>query len=373
MPNYTLGVEEEHKVVHPLSGVLAPLPAADASGKAYCTIEGVQIKPELHCCAAEVDTGICADVHEVEARLFRARRVLHGWCHGQGLQILSAGSHPVADWKQVAITGLPRYQGLLDELQDVARANLISGLHVHVAIDDPARLLQVMNGARVYLPHLLALSCSSPFWCGRDTGLMSMRSAVFARLPRTGVPPAFHSLAEYQEVIANLVQTGCIDDASRIWWDLRPHAVFPTLEFRICDIPTRVDDSVTLSALIQALVVTIDRQVQGGRAPRTSHRGYVAENKWRALRHGIQGKLVDFHNAREQTATEWVDDLLLFVDGVVDELGTRSYVARVREILDRGTSADRQRKVFRESRGDLQAVIAHLIEESGLGVDGETA
>ncbi len=373
MIQYTIGVEEEHQVIDPANGELTPLPGSPEGAKSLVTGDGVLLKRELHTSAVEVDTGICASAAEVETRLVSARGSLHRWCDERGLRYIAAGSHPTSDWKQAEITDAPRYRALLENLQDVGRSNLIYGLHVHVAIDDPARALQVINGARVYLPHLLALSCSSPFWRGRDTGLDSVRTAVFARMPRTGIPPAFHSLEEYQEVVDSLVRTHCIEDATRIWWDLRPHSLFPTVEFRICDIPTRVQDCVTIAALTQAIVAKIDKLAREGRAPRASHRGYVAENKWRAARFGIRGELVDFHNVREQHAAEWLEDLLTFVDDVVDELGSRVYVERARQIVAEGTSADRQRAVYEQSGKDYGAVIQHLLGESIEGVCEDSA
>ncbi len=373
MSQHSIGVEEEHQLIDPDTGALNALPAEVFAQGAVRTRSGVLLKRELHTCAVEIDSGVCDTVAELQQSLIHKRRGLFDWCAQRGLAFASAGSHPWGHWENIGITDAARYQGLLDELQDVGRSNLIYGLHVHVAIDSPEQALQIMNGARIYLPHLLALSCSSPFWSGRDSGLMSMRSAVFARMPRTGVPPAFDNMQEYQNVIKSLIQTNCIDEPTKIWWDMRPHAVFPTIEFRVCDVPTRVEDSVTIAALAQAIVVRMKRMLARGEALETCHRGFVAENKWRAMRYGLRGKLVDFSTHREQDARGWIQALLDFVDEVLDELGSRAQVQKVWDILQRGNSAERQRKIAAGHNGDLEAVVRDLIEQSMWGIDKENA
>lgn len=368
MVQYTIGVEEEHQVIDPRSGELSALPELGfQQGKLY-TATGTLLKRELHSCAVEIDSGICQSTAELAARLREARGGLNQWCRAQGLRFISAASHPRSHWKHAEITEAERYQSLLGELQDLGRSNLIYGLHVHVAVEGTERALQIMNAARVFLPQLLALSASSPFWLGRDTGMASMRSAIFVRMPRTGIPPAFTSLQEYQGVIDSLIATHCVSDATKIWWDLRPHAIFPTLEFRICDVPTRIQDSVTIAALAQALVAKLDRMLRRGEDLQHSHRGFVAENKWRAARHGLGGYLVDFSQGQEKPAAQWLDELLDFVDEVVDDLGSRDDVEWAREIVQQGNSAQRQRQIAAQNGGDLDAVIADLLEQSVLGI-----
>lgn len=373
MSQHSIGVEEEHQLLDPSSGALSSLPSEIFAKGSVTTESGTLLKRELHTCAVEIDSGICDSVSDLEQSLQAGRRGLFNWCATQDLAFAAAGSHPWGHWENIGITDAARYQGLLEELQDVGRSNLIYGLHVHVAIDSPAQALQIMNAARVFLPHLLALSCSSPFWGGRDSGLMSMRSSVFARMPRTGIPPAFKNTEEYQNITNTLIKTNCIDEPTKIWWDMRPHAIFPTLEFRVCDIPTRLEDSVTIAALAQAIVVKMKYMLQRGENLQTSHRGFVAENKWRAARYGLTGKLVDFSNQQEQDAKTWIAALLDFVDEVVDDLDSRKYVERVWNILQRGNSAQRQRKIAEGHRGDLKAVVEDLVEQSMWGIDEERA
>lgn len=373
MSQHSIGVEEEHQLLDPETGALSALPSEIFAKGLVTTESGVLLKRELHTCAVEIDSGVCDSVADLRKSLQHGRRELFNWCAEQNLAFAAAGSHPWGHWENVGITDAERYQGLLQELQDVGRSNLIYGLHVHVAIDSPEQALQIMNSARIYLPHLLALSCSSPYWGGRDSGLMSMRSAVFARMPRTGIPPAFKNNEEYQSIVNELIKTNCIDEATKIWWDMRPHTVFPTLEFRICDVPTRVEDSVTIAALAQAIVVKMKYMLQRGEKLETCHRGFIAENKWRASRFGLKGKLVDFASHTEHDAKAWLAALLHFVDEVVDELESREQIEKVWDILQRGNSAERQRKIALGHRGDLKAVVDDLIEQSMWGIDEEKA
>jgi carboxylate-amine ligase len=256
---------------------------------------------------------------------------------------------------------------LEDEMQDVVRSILIFGLHVHVAIPDRDRGSEIMNEARYFLPHLLALSTSSPFWSGRDTGLKSYRSVVWSRFPRTGIPPDFTSYDEYENYLEMLVKTGCIDDGKKIWWDLRSHPYFPTLEFRCCDQTTRIDETMCMVALIQAICAKLMRLRERNLGYRKYMPALVAENKWRAMRYGIDGLLIDFGKQAEVPMRQLALELLDFVDDVVDELGSRKAVEYVHTILAEGTSADRQLRAYRE-RGGLSGVVDHLCEESMAGL-----
>jgi carboxylate-amine ligase len=279
-----------------------------------------------------------------------------------------AGTHPFSKWQEQLITEKDRYKMLEDEMQDVVRSILIFGLHVHVAIPDRERGTEVMNEARYFLPHLLALSTSSPFWSGRDTGLKSYRSVIWSRFPRTGIPPDFVSYDEYENYLEMLVKTGCIDDGKKIWWDLRSHPYFPTLEFRCCDQTTRLDETICMAALSQAICA----KLLGLRERNLGFRKYmpalIAENKWRAMRYGIDGKLIDLGRQSEVPMRELAVELLEFVDDVVDELGSRKAVEYVNTILREGSSADRQLKVHREQGGSLKAVVDHLCEDSMPGL-----
>jgi len=256
-----------------------------------------------------------------------------------------------------------RYQHIVEELQQLARSLLIFGMHVHVAMPDHSTAIDLMNAARYFLPHLLALSTSSPFWMGRDTGLKSYRTAIFRRFPRTGIPDHFGSWGEYETYVNLLVELHCMEDAKKIWWDIRPHPTFGTLEFRVCDVPTRVEETLTLAALAQAIIVKLHHLYSRNMGFRLYRRALIDENKWRAARWGIDGMLIDFGKKVEVPMRALALELLEFVDDVVDELGSRRYVEYVHTILRDGTSADRQLAVFRET-GDLRAVVRHVVNET---------
>ena len=256
----------------------------------------------------------------------------------------------------------------LEELQQLARSLLIFGLHVHVGLPDRSVMIDLMNEVRYFLPHLLALSTSSPFWMGRDTGLKSYRTTIFRRFPRTGVPDHFESWSEYENYIQLLVDLRSIDDAKKIWWDVRPHPTFGTLEFRVCDVPTRPETAVMLGALVQAIIVKLHRLRARNLGFRLYRRALIEENKWRAARWGIDGKLIDFGKRAEVPMRQLALELLEFVDDVVDELGSRADVEYVHSVLRDGTSADRQIEVYRQT-GDLKAVVRHVVEETRAGIE----
>jgi len=279
----------------------------------------------------------------------------------KGLEIVAAGTHPFSHWQDQKIFENARYELIVEENQMIARSLLTFGLHVHVGIADPERAIHIMNAVRYMLPHVLALSTSSPFWLGVHTGLKSYRSEVFTRMPRTGIPDHFESDSSFQRYVRLLVETGCIDDGKKIYWDVRPHPFFPTLEFRICDIPTRVDDTIAIAALFQALVVKVNQLLDQNLTFRLHHKMLIEENKWRAVRYGLDGKMIDFGKSREVPVRDLIRELLEFVDDVVDDLGSREEIGHIYTILERGTSADEQLQVWRKT-GDINAVVDHLIE-----------
>jgi carboxylate-amine ligase len=245
----------------------------------------------------------------------------------------------------------------------VARSLLIFGLHVHVGIIDRERQIHIMNAARYFLPHVLALTTSSPFWLGINTGLKSYRSEVFKKFPRTDIPDHFDSYASFQRYIKLLLDTNCISNPRKIWWDVRPHPVFETLEFRVCDIPTRVDDTIAIAALFQAIVAKLDKLIEKNLGFRLYRRALIQENKWRAVRWGLEGKMIDFGKQKEVPVRDLILELLEFVDDVLDDLGSRKEVEHIHTILERGTSADEQLQVFAETN-DLKAVVDRLIERT---------
>ena len=256
---------------------------------------------------------------------------------------------------------------MIEELQHSARALLIFGMHVHIGVADREAAIAVMNAARYMLPHIYALTTSSPFWIGRNTGMKSYRYEVFKQFPRTGIPDYFNSVGEFDSYVNLLIKTGCIDNGKKIWWDVRPHHVYPTLEFRICDIPTKVDETIAIAALFQALTAKLYKLYRQNMGFRLYRRALIEENKWRAARYGLDGNLIDFGKREEVPLRKLIVELLDFIDDVVDELGSREEINYVHKILENGTSADRQLRVYHQT-GDLKAVVDLLMEETLEGV-----
>ncbi|HEY3025935.1 MAG TPA: carboxylate-amine ligase [Pyrinomonadaceae bacterium] len=358
---FTLGIEEEFQIVDPHSRELrSHVSEFLEEGK---MILGEQIKPEMIQSMVEVGTGICKNIEEARADITRLRGIISGLAHKTDLVIIAASTHPISRWQDQKIFEDERYELLVQELQTVARSLLIFGLHVHVGVADPERRIHIMNAARYFLPHVLALSTSSPFWVGHNTGLKSYRSEVFKQFPRTDIPDHFDSYASFQRYVDLLINTGCIDNGKKIWWDVRPHPFFPTLEFRVCDIPTRVDDTIAIAALFQAIVARLSNLIDKNLGFRLYRRALVQENKWRAVRYGLDGKMVDFGKQKEVPVRDLIRELLEFIDPVVDDLGSRKEIEHIHTILDRGTSADEQLRVYHETN-DLNAVVDHLIEQT---------
>jgi len=356
---FTLGIEEEFQIVDPKTRELrSHVSEFLEEGK---MILGEQIKPEMIQSMIEVGTGICKNIQEARVDITRLRSIISGLAGKTGLAIVAASTHPFSHWEDQKIYDDERYSLLVQELQNVARSLLIFGLHVHVGVADLDRLIHIMNAARYFLPHVLALTTSSPFWVGHNTGLKSYRSEVFKQFPRTDIPDHFDSYSSFQRYVDLLVRTGCINDGKKIWWDLRPHPVFPTLEFRICDIPTRVDDTVAIAALFQAIVAKLTKLIEKNLGFRLYRRMLIQENKWRAVRWGIDGKMIDFGKQKEVPTRDLILELLEFIDDVVDELGSRKEIEHIHTILERRTSAEEQLRVFEETK-DLNAVVDRLIE-----------
>jgi carboxylate-amine ligase len=366
MPDFTLGIEEEFQIIDPETRELrSHITEMIDEGR---MILGEQVKPELHQSMVEVGTGICANIQEARADLVNLRRTVAGLAGKKGLRIAAASTHPFSSWKDQKITPHEHYDALIDEMQVLAQSLLIFGMHVHVGIEDNEARIHLMNAARSFLPHVLALSTSSPFWMGTNTGLKSYRSEIFKKFPRTDIPDYFSSFSEFQNYVKLLLKTGCIDKPKKIWWDVRPHPLFPTLEFRICDIPSRVDEVIALAALFQAITAKLYKLYRQNMGFRLYRRALIQENKWRAVRWGIDGKLIDFGKQIEIPARDLILELLEFVDDVVDELGSRKELAYVHTILEHGTSADRQLRKFAETN-DLRAVVDQLIAETMEGVE----
>ena len=358
---FTLGIEEEFQIVDPHSRELrSHVSEFLEEGK---MILGEQIKPEMIQSMVEVGTGVCKNIQEARADITRLRGIISGLANKTGLVIIAASTHPISRWQDQKIFEDERYELLVQELQTVARSLLIFGLHVHVGVADPERRVHIMNAARYFLPHVLALSTSSPFWVGHNTGLKSYRSEVFKQFPRTDIPDHFDSYASFQRYVDLLISTRCIDNGRKIWWDVRPHPIFPTLEFRVCDIPTRVDDTIAIAALFQAIVARLNGLIDKNLGFRLYRRALIQENKWRAVRYGLDGKMVDFGKQKEVPVRDLIRELLEFVDPVVDDLGSRKEIEHIHTILERGTSADEQLRIYHETN-DLNAVVDHLVERT---------
>ncbi len=363
---FTLGIEEEFQLIDPESRELRSHVQHILEGGKETL--GEHVKPELHQSVVEIGTHICRDIKEARREVLRLRRELANLAMKNNLRIAAAGTHPFSHWKDQKITAHPRYKSIIEDMQQVGRANLIFGLHVHVGVPDREIAIHIMNAARYFLPHIFALSTNSPFWIGRNTGFKSYRSKVFDRFPRTGIPDYFSSLGEFDNYVKLLIKTNCIDNGKKIWWDLRPHPFFETLEFRICDIPLRAEESIALAALIQAVVVKLHKLIRMNLGFRLYRRVLIEENKWRAARYGISGKLIDFGKQEEVDTVSLIGELFEFVDDVLDELGSREEIGYVNEILRMGTGADRQLEAWHQSY-DLRSVVDFIIDETHMGLD----
>jgi len=358
---FTLGIEEEFQIIDPETRELrSHIQQILGDGKVMLN---EQIKPEMHQSVVELGTDICGDVGHARAQVIRLRSELATMAGRGGLKIASAGTHPFSHWFDQQITEGERYAEIVKDMQQVARANLIFGLHVHVGIPDRQTAIHVMNQARYFLPHLYALSTNSPFWVGRNTGLKGYRLKVFERFPRTGTPDAFESLSEYEDFLKLLIKTGCVDNAKKIWWDIRLHPFFDTLEIRICDAQSRVDDTLALAALIQAIVVKLHKLLYRNTTFRVYRRRLIDENRWRASRYGLDGKLIDFGREAEADTRVLLSELLDFIGTEVDELGSGREIAHVERIIREGTGADRQIAAWERQR-NMHDVVDLIVNET---------
>jgi glutamate---cysteine ligase / carboxylate-amine ligase len=365
-PTFTLGIEEEYQTLDPVSRDLRSHIHAEMIEKGKMILQE-RVKSELHQSVVEVGTSVCSNIKSAKEEVKKLRRDMLKLSEENGLRLGSAATHPFADWRMQEITPDERYKNIVEDMQLVARANLIFGLHVHVGVEDRETAIHLMNHARYFVPHILALSTNSPFWLGMNTGLKSYRCKVFDKFPRTNIPDYFPSWGEYENFVKVLIKTNCIDNAKKIWWDIRPHPFFNTLEFRVCDIPMRVDETIALAALIQATVAKLYKLYAANQGFRLYRRSLIMENKWRAARYGLDGKMIDFGKQKEVSARDLVLEYLDFVDDVADELDSREELEYIHTILEMGTGADRQLRVYRET-GDMKKVVDYIIEETGVGL-----
>ena len=369
-PSLTIGIEEEYQLIDPETRELRSYITEILAGDHMILDE---VKPELHQSMVEIGSKVCRTPSEMRAELVRLRGLVMDLAAKNGLVIAAAGTHPFSSWMTQEITPLERYAGVKEDLQDLAQQLLIFGTHIHVGIEDPEFMIDALNVARYLLPHVLCLSTSSPFWQGRRTGLKSYRSIGFRNFPRTGIPPILRSRSDFDELLGALVTTKCVPDGSKVWWDVRPHHAYPTLEFRVCDVCTRVEEAVCIAAILQAIVAKIWRLRRDNLTFRVYPSAMIEENKWRAVRFGLDGRLIDFGKQTELPARELIAEILQwFVDDVVDELGSRREVEYAFEIMRNGTSADRQLAIY-DRTGDFKPVVDNVIAETAEGVRPEIA
>ena len=365
-PSLTIGIEEEYQIVDPETRELRSyITQILDEGRLFLR---EQVKPELHQSIVEVGSSVCETPAGIRDELVRLRGTVMNLAGKNGLKIAAAGTHPFSSWMTQEITPLERYSGVKQDMQELAQRLLIFGTHVHIGIEDREFLIDAMNVSRYLLPHILCLSTSSPFWMGRTTGLKSYRSIVFRNFPRSGIPRTFQSWSDYTSLVDTLVSTHTIPDGSKIWWDVRPNWSYPTLEFRICDVCTRIEEAVCLAAIFQAIVARLWKLRRDNMTFRVYPHDLVEENKWRAVRYGLDGKLIDFGKQEELPAHELIREMIeWFIGDIVDELGSRKEIEYAYHILQEGSSADRQLATF-ERTGDLKAVVDQLIQETSEGV-----
>ncbi len=367
-PDFTIGIEEEYLLVDRETMDLA---AAPPSLMAACTADlDEQFGPEFLQCQVEIGTRVCRNVAEARDDLKRLRSAVARHAADHGLAPIAVSCHPFGDWRAQHHTRKDRYDGLVQANAAVSRRLLICGMHVHVGIGQEDLRIDLMNQFTYFLPHLLALSASSPYWQGMDTGLSSYRLTVFDNMPRTGLPPRMESWAEYQRSVGALIELGIIEDTSKIWWDLRPSSRFPTLESRVCDVTPRVEDALTLAALIQATMRMLWRLSVKNQRWRIYDRFLIAENRWRAQRYGMMDGLIDFGRHEIVPMPELVDEWLDLIAEDAGVLGSTREVERAREIVETGSSAVLQRQVHAgalelgdDDAAAMRRVVAHLVEK----------
>ena len=364
-PSLSIGIEEEYQTIDPETRDLRSHIQSEILPKAKRALQE-SVKAEMHQSVIEVGTKVCRTIKEAREDICNLRREMITLASQNGLLLAAGSTHPFADWKVQEIYPDERYHRVLEELQMVARANLVFGLHVHVGIEDRNTSIHIMNSMRYFLPHILALSANSPFWEGQPTGFKSYRSKVFERFPRTGIPDVFANWADYETFVNLLVKTGCIDDGKKIWWDIRPHPHFNTLEVRVCDIPMRVDETMAIAALIQATVAMLYKLHASNKSYRIYGRALLMENKFRAARYGLGGKLIDFGKEEEVPLRDLILEYLDLVDDEVDELGSREEINYIHQMLKMGTGADRQLRVYEETH-DLKKVVDFMVAETRIG------
>lgn len=374
MPKLTLGIEEEYLLVDLDSRDLVREVPEGLMAECEAVISG-QVSPEFLQCQIEIGTRVCNTLQGARTELVHLRSCISKIAKKHNLAPIAASTHPFADWSDQKLSDKARYHSLANDLQSVSHRMLICGMHVHVGIKDPELRIDVANQMPYFLPHFLALSCSSPFWAGRDTGLASYRLTIFDNLPRTGLPPVFASWGEYERTIATLIDNKLVEDATKIWWDLRPSHRYPTLEMRICDVPTKLDDTIAIAALYVCMVRLLIRLRRDNLSWRRYERFLINENRWRAQRYGMSNGLIDFGQDRVVDYGELLDELIGLVMPDAEALGCVEEVTSARDIFVRGNSAIRQREVYDACLKQgvapdeaLKRVVDMLIEDTVAGI-----
>lgn len=369
---FTIGIEEEFQLVDRQTGQLSSGPGIQAILEHGQATFGEQIKAEMLQPTVELISEILPDIPTARKELQSARARLAQLVGEQGLALISAGTHPMAMWQDQLRTPHERYEQLEDEYQDVARAILIYGLHVHIGVENQEKAVTLMNQLRTWLPHLLALSSNSPFWAGRLTGLKSYRTVVWKPFPRSGIPEVFPTWRDFDAYVKALVRTGSIDNGKKIWWDIRPHPFFNTVEFRIFDMPGTIDNTIAIVALCQALVAKLTLLNTAGLWTPMLSTHFIEENKWHAMRFGLDAEVIDYVQGRRHSMRESISELLDFVDDIVDDLGSRSEIDHLRGVLEgqQGTGADQQIAVYRET-GNIDDVVQFLMRQTMKGIPTE--
>lgn len=365
LPVFTIGVEEEYQIIDPETRDLKSHLSKIVDGAKI--LLGDQVKAEMHQSVVEVGTKVCNNISEVETDIKFLRSKIVDLAHNQNLIVGAAGTHPFANWKNQPITDDPRYHHIVNELQDAARSNLIFGMHCHIGIENRAMAIHLINQACYFLPHIFALSTNSPFWEGRKTGYKSYRTKVFDKFPRTGLPEYFDCVGAYDRFLNTLVKTNCIDNPKKIWWDLRLHPVYETIEFRICDMFLTTKETLCIVSIIQALVAKLYKLNQLNLSLDIYRTALIKENKFRAARYGIEGNLINFRIQKEIETRVLILELIDFIDDVVDELGSREHIDYIHQILKNGTGADKQLAVY-EKTNDLKKVVDFITHEFTKGL-----
>ena len=369
---FTLGIEEEFQLVDRRTFQLCScIKSVIEKGAPYFE---EKIKPELTQSTVELISEICPDIATARKDLYTLRALMAKLADRDGLALVSAGTHPSSSWQDQDTTEKERYAELEEEFQDLIRSNVIFGMHVHVGVEDKELAIKLMNQARTWLPHLHAISTNSPFWSGRYTGIKSYRSALFKRIPRSGMPGILTSLNDFERYVQDLVEMGCIDNGKKIWWDVRPHPFFDTVEFRVCDMPANIEDTLALAALCQALIAKLTWCHEHNVDVPVLTRDYLEENKWRAMRYGLDAEAIDFVKLRRLSMRDSINELLDFVEDVVDDLGSRHELNYLRALMvsPNGTGADRQVAIYEQS-GDLNKVVELLMEQTMQGITLDAA